>query len=375
MTTAIIVIIAVVALVLLGIILFFILRRKKKAEVVDLPAEPEPEQTVEEAAEEKAAPAVRLVAEAAQSQERYVERDESGDEVTKVVPVAENGKTRYIAVNYSKSFLAKLIQSDEITKGYYSELKNKLLSCECVKSRISWKCETFRKGRKALAKFRLRGKTLSLALALDANDYAGTKYRVESLAEAKAYAATPCLYRIKNDRRLAYAKELIEGLAKENGLLQSVKAVDTDYAAQYPYEETDALIGRGLIKALSDKGAQSGSAFPRSKVRESVSAQEADALMKDEVAASLIEKSEGAVDRTKQGIINIEVLSQCFESGETVTLDEIKKRVKVFNKQTTYLKVLARGTLDKPLAVEADSFSLQAVKMIVLTGGKAIKKR
>ncbi|MDE6411509.1 MAG: uL15 family ribosomal protein [Clostridia bacterium] len=373
-TTIIVIIAAVVALALLGVILFFILRRKKKAGEVNLPAEKELPKTVkEETVEEKAAPAPQPVAEAADTQEPNTNREESDDEVTKVMPVVENGKTRFIVVKYSKSFLAKLIQSDDQTKAYYSQIKNKLLSYEGVKSRISWKGETFRKGRKALAKLRLRGKTLSLALALNPNDYEGTKYRVESIAEIKAYAATPCLYRIKNDRRIAYAKELIAELAAQDGVPQNAKAVDTDYAVQYPYEETDALIGRGFIKVLSDKDVQSGSAFPQSKVRESVTVQEADALMKDEVAASLIEKSEGTVDRTKQGIINIDTLSQCFESGETVTLDEIKKRVKGFHKQTTYLKVLARGKLDKPLTVEADSFSIQAVKMIVLTGGKAIK--
>ena len=112
-----------------------------------------------------------------------------------------------------------------------------------------------------------------------------------------------------------------------------------------------------------------------SEVKEKVTASEVDALMQDEVAASFIVQSEKVADKTKQGIINIDTLSQCFEKGETVTLEEIKKRVARFNKQTTYLKVLARGTLDKALTVEADSFSLQAVKMIVLTGGKAVKKK
>lgn len=351
MITAVIVL-SVVALALGGCIIFDVLRRRKNA-ALNIP------QTTEEE-----------VASTAQPEAEIAETD---DGITQVMPVVENGKTRYIVIKYSKSFVAKLIQSDDQTKQYYSELKNKLLSYDGVKSRISWKCETFRKGRKPLAKLRLRGKTLSITLALNPDDYAGTKYRVESLAEIKSYLATPCLYRIKNDRRLAYAKELINKLATENGLLEDTNEVNTDYAAQYPYEDTDALIERKLIKVLSDDDAQIGTAFKPNVVRDSVTAHEVDALMKDEVAASLIEKSYGVTDKTKQGIINIDTLSQCFESGETVTLDEIKKRVKGFNKQTTYLKVLARGTLDKPLIVEADSFSIQAVKMIVLTGGKAIK--
>lgn len=378
MITAVIVL-SVVAVALFAYILFDILRKKRKSGAIEPPAEKKSAQTVKEA--EKAASAAEPAPEAAENECEEEENktandeDEREDEVTEIKSVVENGKVRYIVIKYSKSFLAKLIQSDDQVKGYYSELKNRLLSFGGVKSRISWKCETFSKGRTTLAKFRLRGKTLSLCLALEPDDFAGTKYRVESLMQVKSYFATPCLYRIKNDRRLGYAKELIDELAKENGLTQNANAVDTDYAAQVPYEETEALIGRGLIKVLTDKDAQSGTKFKPSEVRESVTAQEVDTLMADEVAASLIEKSDGTVDRTKQGIINIDTLSQCFESGEAVTLDEIKKRVKGFNKQTTFLKVLARGTLDKPLIVEADSFSLQAVKMIVLTGGVAINKR
>lgn len=300
--------------------------------------------------------------------------EENDDEIAELKPVTENGKTRYIVIKYSKSFTAKLIQSGDLTKRYYSELKNKLLSYDGVKSRISWKWETFRLGKKTLAKFRLRGKSLTVTLALDPNDFADTKYDVESLAEVKAYADTPSMYRVKNDRRLRLAKELIEKLTADNGLTEAASAENVDYIAQYPYEETDALVEKKLIKVLTDKDGQSGTKFRPSEVRESVAATEVDKIMTDDVAASLIEKSDGTIDKTKQGIINIDTLSQNFESGEVVTLAEIKKRIKGYGK-TTYIKVLARGTLDKPLTVEADAFSLQAVKMIVLTGGTALKKR
>ena len=37
------------------------------------------------------------------------------------------------------------------------------------------------------------------------------------------------------------------------------------------------------------------------------------------------------------------------------------------------IEIPAVGTLDKPLTVKADAFSLGAVKMITLTGGQAIE--
>ena len=42
-------------------------------------------------------------------------------------------------------------------------------------------------------------------------------------------------------------------------------------------------------------------------------------------------------------------------------------------KDVFYIKVVERGEIDKPLTVCANSFSLTAVKMIALTGGRAVK--
>ncbi len=355
--------------VVVGFIIFLVARNRKKEPVEEQTAEKEGavKNKAPEVKEQTAEPAAVVAVEEADG------ADEEGDEVREIKVIEEDGKTRYIVIKYSKSFEAKLIQSGEETKRYYSELKNCLLSYKGVKSRLSWKWETFRSGRKALAKLRLRGKTLSLALALDPAAYDGTKYHVDSLAETKSYAETPCLYRIKNDRRLKYAKELIDDVMRANALTAGLIAENADYAAQYPYETTEALIERKLIKVLTDEEAQSGTMFKPADIRKSVTVQEADSLIKDEVAELLVEKKGGVSDRTRTGIINIDTLSKNFEDGETVTLAEIKKRVSGFAK-VTYLKVLARGTLDKKLTVEADSFSLQAVKMIVLTGGKAVKK-
>ena len=377
--------ILVVLAVVVGLIIFLAARNRNKEPVEEQTAEDEKASAKAEkkGVEQSKAPAAEKLTEepaperteepAAVVAVEETEADDEGDEVRELKVIEEDGKTRYIVIKYSKSFEAKLIQGGEEAKRYYSELKNCLLSYKGVKSRMSWKWETFRSGRKALAKLRLRGKTLSLALALDPAAYADTKYHVDSLAETKSYADTPCLYRIKNDRRLKYAKELIDNVMRDNSLSAGLIAENTDYAARYPYETTEALIERKLIKVLTDEEAQSGTMFKPADIRKSVTVQEADSLIKDDVAELLVEKKGGVSDRTKTGIINIDTLSQHFGDGDTVTLAEIKKRVKGFNGKVTYLKVLARGTLDKKLTVEADSFSLQAVKMIVLTGGKAVK--
>lgn len=54
---------------------------------------------------------------------------------------------------------------------------------------------------------------------------------------------------------------------------------------------------------------------------------------------------------------------------------ETLKEKGLIDKKAASVKVLARGMLDKSLTVEAADFSLAAVKMIALTGGKVVKLR
>ena len=72
------------------------------------------------------------------------------------------------------------------------------------------------------------------------------------------------------------------------------------------------------------------------------------------------------------GIINVGVISPAYQAGDTVTLADLKAKG-LIDANIGRLKVLAAGTLDKPLTIKADAFSVQAVKMITLTGGQAIE--
>ena len=345
--------------------------RKEVSKPAPEPApEPEPQPEPEpEPAPEPVKPEVVAIKEV---------HSEDGEELTRVAEVIENGKRQYIVIRYSKSFLAKLIQADDETKAHYSELKNLLLSYKGVKNRVSWKKETFHSGRTLLAKLRMRGKTLALELPLNPADYNDTKYHIEDISDVKSSVDAPCMYRMKNERRVKYAHELIAQIMDKHGLVLNEKAEKTDYASQHPYETIDALLDKKLIKEIKHKETKEEvKSEPVIETRKSVTVAEADTLIKDEVAVALVEKADKSLqrktDKTKVGIVNIDTLSHHFKDGETVTLEEIKKRIPEVSKKTTYIKVLARGTLDKSLTVHADHFSIQAVKMIVLTGGKAIK--
>ena len=288
--------------------------------------------------------------------------------------------SNYIYLQYNKSFKAKLIQAKDEVKEYYNEIKNFIAGYKKVSTRISWKQESVNYGRSKICRLVLRGKSLYVYLPLDPNDYVDTKYKVEH-ADSKRFEELPCLYRIKNTRRVKYATELIATVMERYGIVHEEKP-QKDFVSEYPYEETLPLIERGLIKVMRSNHKivlddQTSEMIAKNKVkmqpRGEVRVQEANELMTDEEAAALVKSSTRKADTTKKGIINLDMLSQYFADGDTVTLEDIKKRVPGFNKKITFVKVLARGVLNKKLVVEADEFSVEAQKMIFLTGGQVIK--
>ena len=112
-----------------------------------------------------------------------------------------------------------------------------------------------------------------------------------------------------------------------------------------------------------------------SLVRETITIEEAQEAISDSVASHFVEVKRTAEEKRylKKCIINIDILSEHFEADDTVDLQALKDKG-LLPPKADYVKVLARGMLNKPLKVVAQDFSVDAVKMIILTGGRAVKK-
>ena len=147
----------------------------------------------------------------------------------------------------SKSFKAKLIQAPDEVKEFYSELKNEVLSYKGTRSRISWHFDSINSKRDQVLKFVIKGKTLCLYYPLNASSYLDTKFKVEKVGAVR-YKDVPCLYRIKNKKRVRYAKELIADVAFNLSLVKG-KQKKENYG-QIPYESNESLIKKGLIKEI-----------------------------------------------------------------------------------------------------------------------------
>lgn len=101
-----------------------------------------------------------------------------------------------------------------------------------------------------------------------------------------------------------------------------------------------------------------------------IDAEEADEMISDNLAMSRTIKESGAGVGYKT-YINLGTLDENFEANETITLDLMKEKGLV-NKKAQRIKILADGILTKPFTIKAESFSIQAIKMIELTGGQVI---
>ncbi len=197
------------------------------------------------------------IEEAAQAPD--VEIPETEEEtINKELPKEESSILAYLDndgnqldIRYSRSFEANLVQSEDVVKDYYSELKNYIMSFKGVKSRFSWKFETFNKGRNPFFKIKLRGKTILLYCAVDPNSIDKSKYRHEAI-DNKLFADVPTLLKIKAGLNVRRAKEIIDLVMSNYQMEKNPKAQEVDYKSLYPYEKSQELIEKGLIKVLSN---------------------------------------------------------------------------------------------------------------------------
>ena len=171
--------------------------------------------------------------------------DDESDELDELAIETDEGR-----IVFDRSFTARLIQNNDAFKARYSELKNHILSYKGVRCRTSWKKETYSVGRKTIATFSIRGKTLLMYLATDPSKFDNTKYKVENMSEVASRRKTPLLFRIKNYRRTEYAKQLISMVFAENDV-PKIDRKPQDYTV--PYRSTDYLVKRGLIKLTTQR--------------------------------------------------------------------------------------------------------------------------
>ena len=397
------ILIAVLLLIAIAVVLYFVLIKGKKnapapeaAPVAEAPAaveEPVKEEAVEEVVEEEPAAEPAPVVE--EPQTAVLVMGEDGKEATAIIG------GQIVHIRFRSSFMSRLIQSTEDIQSLYTEIKNHVLSYKGIKARGSWNYEAFNKGRTQLVKLNVKGKTLIVNLNLDPKEFNINKYHFIDCSDKPKYDKVPMMMKVRSARALKYTIELIDEMMAKYEITQGEVPTE-DY--RMPYETTEALAKRGLVKVILPAGVtlsddmtlvhvnvsellESGSTeksteqivdVPFKPVVEVLEdgtvhadAEYADQLVSDEEAQAKIEivTVDGVNRSGKMGEINLDTICENFEDGDVVDVDALKAK-RLVSSKVGRVKVLARGIMYKKLTVKASKFSLQAVKMISLAGGK-----
>ena len=160
-----------------------------------------------------------------------------------------------LVIRLKKSFTAKLKQSEESVKGYYSDIKNALTSYKKINSNVSWHGDRFNFGRDTVAKMAICGKTLCLYLALDPEnpEFKQTVYHQKNVGDQRAHESTPFMVKIKSNAAAKKAVRLVTYLAEAKGAVAKEHFETVDYVEEFAYASTKQLFEEGYIKVTKEK--------------------------------------------------------------------------------------------------------------------------
>lgn len=129
-----------------------------------------------------------------------------------------------------KPFAVKMFEADPAILDRYNELKNYILSYKKIKSRVSNTADTFNIGREQLFKLSTSGKSLKLYLNLEVSEIE-SRFNIIDASDTKSYEQVPAFLRIRSNRAMKYAYELIDRVINKFELTKNAKYVEQDYVA------------------------------------------------------------------------------------------------------------------------------------------------
>ncbi len=270
----------------------------------------------------------------------------------------------------SRTLDQKLYEAQPELKDIYSMFKNLFLSHsylgkkrKVVKSRMARRVETFKTGKVKIARLTVAGKSLKVFLALDSGAYEVEKYHHKDFSHKKSYVPTPMMIKIRSKASIKRACKLIEDMMGPIEYMIRADYQPVDYAALYTLPEKNAL----------------ESIERTDRIIETASIVSANNAITDEETMTLIvdmreKDADGSPVTDPKAVeahVSTDQLHENFEKGKVVDLSSLKL-CGLVPKDTTFVKVVSKGKLSKPLSVKVNDITIDAAKMIIMTGGQVV---
>ena len=279
--------------------------------------------------------------------------DEDDDDFVEAVIIEEDGTVKKTYPN----FRMRLKQSSDKNREWYAAVKNLFCSQKGVTYRVYKRVEKIRYQGQVIAVIGIAKRSIKLWLALKPYEYDARRYHHKDVSDKPRFVDVPMYVRVSSDRALTRAQELILALFQE--LNMEARKRYNDRSIQ---ELIFTLKHNKLLTNKQNKGL----------LCEVMHVHDCDVLS-DELAEKCIEsKNVESIDESYIETLKLDDIDAKFQDGNRVTLEKLKK-VGLVSEDCTGYTVTAGQRLTKPLIIVANDFKLSAVKMITLTGGRAIK--
>ena len=279
--------------------------------------------------------------------------DEDDDDFVEAVIIEEDGTVKKTYPN----FRMRLKQSSDKNREWYAAVKNLFCSQKGVTYRVYKRVEKIRYQGQVIAVIGIAKRSIKQWLALKPYEYDARRYHHKDVSDKPRFVDVPMYVRVSSDRALTRAQELILALFQE--LNMEARKRYNDRSIQ---ELIFTLKHNKLLTNKQNKGL----------LCEVMHVHDCD-ILSDELAEKCIEsKNVESIDESYIETLKLDDIDAKFQDGNRVTLEKLKK-VGLVSDECTGYTVTAGHRLTKPLIIVANDFTLPAVKMITLTGGRAIR--
>lgn len=259
------------------------------------------------------------------------------------------------SVPHPKSFLKQLKEGSNANKETFTELCGYMLGFRGVRVRYTRREALFRHKKQELLRAIVRGNTLRIYFNLDPDAYEQATYH-HRRTEKKWAVKTPFELVVRSNRSRKYAMRLAEDVMRKAEIEPKRSYTPLDY-------RTYVLARGGNALTKAGKG---------ELIVERINVQDVGVLTDGE-ARSMAEIKRVPPQEGESKIVSVSVstLSEHFADGVRVNLAALRRKNLVAEDATGF-RVVGKNTLERSLVVTANAFNANALKMILLTGGRAI---